>query len=112
MSKKYPEKFTSVAITSFVAEQTENSKKEVKAILENFFDCVEQGVKKGNRVPMGNLGKIYAKVKPARKARKGINPLTGKEIEIAARKAESVPKFTFGKAFKELVAKIKVATIK
>ena len=112
MPKKYPEKFTSATITSFVADETNLSKKEVKFVLDSFFDCVERGIKKGNRVPMGNLGKIYAKIRPARKAIKGINPLTGQEIEIAARKAEAVPKFTFGKAFKELIAKVKPSVLK
>ena len=37
-----------------------------------------------------------------RKARKGRNPQTGKEIKI---KAKKVPKFTAGKKMKEAVAK-------
>jgi DNA-binding protein HU-beta len=35
-----------------------------------------------------------------RKARKGRNPQTGKEIKIAAK---NVPKFTAGKALKDIV---------
>ena len=38
-----------------------------------------------------------------RKARKGRNPQTGEEIDIAASAASKVPKFVAGKALKEAV---------
>ena len=42
------------------------------------------------------------------KARKGRNPFTGEEIQIAAKPETKVPKITFAKAFKEIVLKAKV----
>jgi nucleoid DNA-binding protein len=62
----------------------------------------------GSRVPVGNLGKVHAKEKPATSARMGRNPLTGESIKIPAKKATKVPRFTFSKAFKEAVLKAKI----
>jgi nucleoid DNA-binding protein len=62
----------------------------------------------GSRVPVGNLGKVHAKEKPATAARLGRNPLTGESIKIPAKKATKVPRFTFSKAFKEAVLKAKI----
>lgn len=106
---KYPEKFTAQTIVNYVSEKHEIPKIKAKEMIEDIFDVINAGVMKGERVPMGKLGKVYVKVKPATKARMGRNPLTGEEIKIAAKKATKVPKFTFSKAYKEaaLSAKIK-----
>ena len=105
---KYPEKFTSSSIIKHVAESTNTTSKDVKEILDIFFDCIEQGTLKGHRVPIAHIGKVYAHIKPARKSREGINPLTGEKIKIAAKPATKVPKFNFTKAFKETILKAKV----
>jgi nucleoid DNA-binding protein len=65
--------------------------------LDAFVDSVKASLKKEERVTLVGFG-TFAVSK--RKARKGRNPRTGKEIKIPARK---VPKFTAGKAFKEAV---------
>ena len=54
-------------------------------------------MKKEERVTLVGFGTFSVS---KRKARKGRNPRTGKEIKIPARK---VPKFTPGKAFKDAV---------
>lgn len=106
---KYPEKFTAQTIVNYISEKHEIPKAKAKEMIEDVFDVINEGVMKGERVPMGKFGKVYVKVRPATKARMGRNPLTGEEIKIAAKKATKVPKFTFGKAYKEaaLSAKIK-----
>ena len=103
----YPDKFTGSSIIKYVAEATDTSTKDVKEILDTYFDCVEKGALQGNRVPIAQVGKLYAHIKPARKAREGINPLTGDKIQIAAKPATTVPKFNFTKAFKETIAEAK-----
>ena len=109
MSKiNYPEKFTINNIISAVAKKNGMTKIKVKSIYEDFFDCIGQGVLKGERVPIADLGKMFIRVKPATKERKGRNPLTGQEITISAKPASNTPKFSFGKNFKEAVSKIKV----
>ena len=106
---KYPEKFTTQTIVNYISEKHEIPKAKAKEMIEDVFDVISAGVMKGERVPVGKFGKVYVKVRPATKARMGRNPLTGEEIKIAAKKATKVPKFSFGKAYKEaaLSAKIK-----
>lgn len=103
-----PQSFTVNSMANYLAEVRDISKKDAKEILDIITDLIEAGVLQGNRVPLGKIGKVYAKVKPATKARKGRNPITGEEITIAAKKATKVPKFTFSKGFKEEVLKAKI----
>ncbi|MCL1865516.1 MAG: HU family DNA-binding protein [Spirochaetes bacterium] len=103
-----PESYTLNSMADYLAAVKEISKKEAKEILEIVINLIESGVLKGERVPLGKIGKIYAKVKPATKARKGRNPITGEEITIAAKKASIAPKFTFSKGFKDEVLKAKI----
>ena len=103
-----PQTFTVNSMANYLAEVKGISKKDAKEILDTIIDLIEAGVLQGNRVPLGKIGKVYAKVKPATKARKGRNPITGEEITIAAKKATKVPKFTFSKGFKEEVLKAKI----
>jgi nucleoid DNA-binding protein len=107
-----PESFTLNSMSNYLAEAKGFSKKEAKELLETVMDLIEAGVLQGERVPLGKIGKMHAKVKPATKARKGRNPITGEEITIAAKKATKVPKFTFSKGFKEEVLKAKIKTKK
>ncbi len=105
---KLPEKFTANTMSGYIAEKHELSKKQAKEILEDIFEVVHSGVMQGERVPIGKLGKVHVRVRPATKARMGRNPATGEEIKIAAKKATKVPKFTFAKVFKEEVLKAKI----
>jgi DNA-binding protein HU-beta len=106
---KYPEKFSASTIIQYVAESNNISKKQAKEIIEDLYGVIHAGALSGARVPVGSFGKLYVRVKPATKARMGRNPITGEEIQIAAKKATKVPKFVFNKAFKEasLGAKVK-----
>jgi DNA-binding protein HU-beta len=65
--------------------------------LDAFVDGVKASLKKEERVTLVGFGTFSVS---KRKARKGRNPRTGKEIKIPARK---IPKFTPGKAFKDAV---------
>ena len=98
-----PTKFTANAIIGYVAEKNGLSKKEAKQIIEDLYAVVEDGVRKGARVPVGSFGKMFVKIRPAAPARKGRNPLTGEEIMLKPRPKTKVPKFSFAKAFKEII---------
>jgi DNA-binding protein HU-beta len=50
---------------------------------------------------------MYYRVRPARKSRKGRNPRTGEEMLVPAKRATKVPKFSFGKGFKDEVLKVR-----
>ena len=65
--------------------------------LDAFVDGVKTSLKEEERVTLVGFGTFSIS---KRKARKGRNPRTGKEIKIPARK---IPKFTPGKAFKDAV---------
>ncbi len=107
---KYPEKFTASAIIQYIADKNNISKKQAKEIIEDLYDVINAGAMNGQRVPVGNFGKLYVRVKPATKARMGRNPITGEDIKIPAKKATKVPKFVFSKAFKEASLKAKINT--
>ena len=80
----------------------------VDLLIEDIFNVINEGAMNGHRVPVGDFGKLYVRLKPATKARMGRNPITGEEIKIAAKKATKVPKFVFKKAFKEATLKAKI----
>lgn len=56
-------------------------------------------------VPLGNLGRLKMRFKPATKARKGTNPFTGEPTTFKAKPATLQPRFTPGKALKDEAAK-------
>ncbi len=60
---------------------------------------------KPGSVPLGNLGRMKMTYKAATKARKGINPFTGEPTTFKAKPATLQPRFTAGKALKEMAAK-------
>ncbi|MBR1943679.1 HU family DNA-binding protein [bacterium] len=73
------------------------SKKDASAVLTATLDTIQNSVKKGNKVTLVGFGTF----EPRKRAeRTGRNPQTGKEIKIAAK---TVPAFSAGKKFKELV---------
>ncbi|MBN2038814.1 MAG: HU family DNA-binding protein [Spirochaetes bacterium] len=105
---KLPEKFTASALVNYISEKNDISKKQAKEIIESLYEAIDAGAMSGQRVPVGHMGKLYIRIKPATKARVGRNPMTGEEIKIPAKKATKIPKFVFSKAFKESSLKAKV----
>lgn len=73
------------------------SKIVIEAVLASLANVVTEAVAKGEEVTLPGLGKLFVKV---RAARKGRNPATGKELDIPAKNA---PKFTPAKALKDAV---------
>jgi len=73
------------------------TKKDAAAVLTATLETIENTVKKGEKVTLVGFGTFEAR---KRAARNGRNPQTGKEIKIAAK---TVPAFSAGKKFKELV---------
>ena len=56
-------------------------------------------------VPLGHLGRLKMRFKAATKSRKGTNPFTGEPTTFKAKPATLQPRFTAGKALKDLAAK-------
>lgn len=69
--------------------------KEAEALLDAFVTATEDALAKGDKVAITGFGTFSVS---ERKARKGRNPQTGKEIKIPASKS---PRFTAGKGFKD-----------
>lgn len=80
-----------------VAKKTGLTKKDATAAVEAVFGSIQDDLKKGDKVQLIGFGTFEVR---NRAARKGRNPQTGKEIEIAASKA---PAFKPGKALKDAV---------
>jgi len=104
---KIPDKFSGSSIVGYLSDKNGLSRKDVKQVVEDLYELIAAGVMKGERVAIGKMGKAFIRVRPARKARQGRNPLTGETIMIAAKPATKVPRFTFSKAFKEAALKAK-----
>lgn len=81
-------------------------KKDVVAVLDCFTQVIEKHVKSGGPgiFVMPGMLKISVVKKPARPARKGVNPFTGEEIMIKARPAYKAVKIKPLKKLKEMVA--------
>ncbi len=60
---------------------------------------------KPGSVPLGHLGRLKLRYKPATKSRKGTNPFTGEPATFKAKPATLQPRFTAGKAFKDQASK-------
>jgi nucleoid DNA-binding protein len=74
-----------------------NSKKEAQAAVDTTIKSITGALASKDSVTLVGFGTFKV---ANRKARKGRNPQTGKEINIPAR---NVPKFVPGKALKEAV---------
>ena len=80
-----------------VAKDAALTKTHAGKCIDAIIDAVTAALKKGQKVTLVGFGTFSVS---KRKARKGRNPQTGKEIKIAARKA---PKFSAGLGLKKAV---------
>lgn len=100
------EKYTKTQICDAIAENTELSRRQVAAVLEELGNVIELHIKKrsvGEFVLPGLL-KIATVKKPATKARKGINPFTGEETMFKAKPASTVVKVRPLKKLKDMAS--------
>lgn len=81
-----------------IASKTQTSKKEADAVLTATIDAIMEAVANGEKVTLVGFGTFEPR---ARAARDGRNPQTGKAIKIPA---TTVPAFSAGKQFKDMVA--------
>lgn len=80
-----------------IAAKTQNTQKEVDAIVSAMMDVVMDTVATGDKVTLVGFGTFEAR---DRQAREGRNPSTGATIQIPA---TIVPAFSAGKLFKDAV---------
>jgi nucleoid DNA-binding protein len=98
------EPLTKTQMMTHIAESTELSKKQVSAVFEELALLVERCVKPrgAGSFTLPGLLKIVTIKKPARKARKGINPFTGEEAVFKAKPAHTVVKVRALKKLKDM----------
>ena len=82
-----------------VSKAAKVTQKEAAEVVKALVETVQKTVAKGGKVTLVGFGTFESR---KRAARTGRNPQTGKEIKIAAK---TVPAFTAGKKFKDLVNK-------
>ncbi|MFC4078098.1 HU family DNA-binding protein [Salinithrix halophila] len=78
-----------------VAEKTNMTKKDATGAVDAVFDAITEALRSGDKVQLIGFGNFEVR---ERAARKGRNPQTGEEIQIAASK---IPAFKPGKALKD-----------
>lgn len=102
--KAIKEPMTKSAMLSTIAEKTELTKKDVTAVIDSLSEIIHGHIKKGaaGTCTVPGLMKIKTVRKPARKARKGINPFTGEETMFKAKPASTAVKILPLKKMKEM----------
>ncbi|MBI5048999.1 MAG: integration host factor subunit alpha [Deltaproteobacteria bacterium] len=70
-------------IVESIFEKVGFSKKDVAEVVELIFDTIKDSLEKGDNVKISGFGNFVVRQK---RARRGRNPQTGKELTITARK--------------------------
>ena len=78
---------TQPQLITAVAERAELSKADARRALHALEDIVLDELGNAQKVRIGSLVQLTVRIKPASKKRKGRNPATGEEIDIAAKPA-------------------------
>lgn len=74
---------TKADIVETIYERVGFSKKESAELVETIFDVIKEALVKGEKVKFSGFGNFVVREKNARKGR---NPQTGEEIQLAARR--------------------------
>jgi DNA-binding protein HU-beta len=78
---------TQTQLVTAVADRAELTKNDARRALSALEEIVLEELGSAQKVRIGGLVQLTVRVKPATKRRKGRNPATGEEIEIAAKPA-------------------------
>jgi nucleoid DNA-binding protein len=97
---------TKSEIFAKIVEDTGLTRKDVAAVFESLNGQIKKNL--GGRAATGaftipGLLKLRVVKKPARKARKGVNPFTGEEMMFKAKPATKVVKASVLKGLKDMV---------
>lgn len=100
------EPMTKAQLLSAIAEETGLTRKQVADVMDSLGGQIRRHVKQRGpgAFTLPGLLKIKTVRKPARKARKGINPFTGEETTFAAKSAHTAVKIQPLKGLKDMVA--------
>merc|ERR1711957_385845 len=88
---------------SKISETTELKPKQVKAIVTNYMELAATELKKNGKFKLGGVLNMKLKKKPAKAARKGVNPFTKEPCVFKAKPASKTVRVLPMKKFKEAV---------
>jgi len=93
-------------IVASLAESTDLTKKQITSVMDEMHELMERSIKKRSigEFTVPGMFKITTVKKPARKARKGINPFTGEETMFKAKPASIAVKIRPLKKLKEFAS--------
>ena len=94
---KMANKITKNNLIENIYKNTDCDKKDIQVIVDSFLQEVKKSLENGSTIELRGFGTFEPR---KRAARNGRNPQTGKEIKIPAK---TVPVFSAGKKFKEVV---------
>ena len=96
---------TKAQLLSAIAEDTGLTRKQVMEVMDSLSGQIQRHIKRRGpgTFTLPGLLKVKTMRKPARKARKGINPFTGEETTFAAKPAHTVVKIQPLKGLKDMV---------
>ncbi|MGI1678901.1 MAG: HU family DNA-binding protein [Cellvibrionaceae bacterium] len=102
--KAIKERYSKTQILNHISESTELPRKQVSAVLDELSAIIEGHISKrgAGEFVLPGLMKIVTVKKPAKKARKGINPFTGEETMFKAKPASIQVKVRPLKKMKEM----------
>ena len=106
MAKTSPKAMTKSEVFRTISEDTGLTRKEVSAVFDSLSGLIKKNLS-GRSAPgiftVPGLMKIKVVKKPAKKARKGINPFTGEEMMFKAKPASKGVKVLALKGLKDMV---------
>merc|ERR1712232_156873 len=88
---------------SFVAETTGLKSKDVRAVMEGIVEVAAQELKKNGSFKLAGALNLKLKKKPARAARKGVNPFTKEPCVFKAKPASKTVRALPMKKLKEMI---------
>merc|ERR1719159_1894785 len=94
---------TATAVYQSVADSSGLKRKDVKATMENYMDICASELKKTGTFKIAQNLKLKLKIKPARPARKGVNPFTKEPCTFKAKPASKTVRALALKKLKEAV---------
>merc|ERR1712153_264734 len=94
---------TTTQAYSKIAETTELKPKNVKAVVVSYMELAASELKKNGKFKLGGVLNMKLKKKPAKAARKGVNPFTKEPCVFKAKPASKTVRVLPMKKFKEAV---------
>merc|ERR1711939_729557 len=94
---------TATGAFAAVAEKTGTKAKDVKAIITNYVELAASELKKNGAFKIGGCLNLKLKKKPARPARKGVNPFTKEPCVFKAKPASKTVRALPMKKLKEMI---------